>query len=72
MQVTIPLELTSSPFTGSRENETTHRLQGVIEHRGGTLHSGHYVAYCRAHTGSDWVLYDDDRVSMVGYAVKCN
>ena len=36
----------------------------LIEHRGGGIHYGHYVSYCRRSDGI-WVLLNDSRVSTV-------
>ena len=38
--------------------DTPYQLRALIEHRGETLRSGHYVAYVRTDAG-DWYLCND-------------
>ncbi|CEM03533.1 unnamed protein product [Vitrella brassicaformis CCMP3155] len=58
--VLLPEELDVSPY--AQKQTEGHILTSVIEHRGSSLHSGHYVEYHRhiAPNGqSKWLVFDD-------------
>lgn len=38
-----------------------YRLKGIICHKGGSIHAGHYVAFVRQQSG-EWVLFNDEKV----------
>lgn len=41
-----------------------YRLKGIICHKGGSIHAGHYVAFIRVSQNDDekWVLFNDEKV----------
>ena len=44
---------------GGPGDETTYDLYGVCNHHGTDLQGGHYTAYCRNPTDSQWYFFDD-------------
>lgn len=43
---------------------SSYRLSGIIQHSG-SIHSGHYTAFCRHKTSGQWYCFDDSKVSLV-------
>ena len=46
-----------------------YKLQGVVEHQGETLWSGHYVSYVKE--GERWYFIDDKVVKEISFAEVC-
>ena len=42
-----------------------YTLRAVVEHRGSTIATGHYVAFTRADGTGPWLLHDDARDTAV-------
>lgn len=49
---------------GQHPKISTYDLSGIVVHHGGSVHSGHYVAFVRGASGL-WFQMDDNRVSNV-------
>jgi ubiquitin C-terminal hydrolase len=49
---------------------TKYRLNGLIQHLGHSVNSGHYIAAMRGFDGQSWFKYDDESVSVVDFS-KC-
>ena len=64
MQVDVAMELRSSHLTGHDSNESLHKLQAFIVHRGDFTH-GHYIAYVRSGRNGEWWEYNDQCVTQV-------
>lgn len=51
---------------GSTELPAKFQLNSIVCHKGGSIHSGHYVAFVRKHLNDDnkdaWVLFNDEKV----------
>ena len=52
------------PFT-QEWAERTYDLCGVVQHKGGSLHGGHYVSAVRGERGDVWLHCDDNKVRVV-------
>jgi ubiquitin C-terminal hydrolase len=66
--VAFPTDLDiPSAFRVDRGAPGSYVLTAVVEHRGVSLHSGHYVTYAKTGDGpgGGWVLFDDGVVSSV-------
>jgi ubiquitin carboxyl-terminal hydrolase 36/42 len=59
LPVTSEEQINLAPYHHSRE-ETGYRLNGVIEHIGNGVNSGHYVAAMRGFDEQSWYFFDDD------------
>jgi len=65
--VTFPLnDLDVAEFLdpASKEEETTYRLIGIVQHIG-AMGEGHYIAYCRHYKTKEWYEFDDSRTQAV-------
>ena len=51
-------------WQGQHPKSSTYDLAGIVVHHGGSVHSGHYVAFVRGASGL-WFQMDDNRVSNV-------
>ena len=51
------------PMDLQYNTSNSYELKGFIEHRGTSIHYGHYVAYCKDSDG--WNCYNDDRIHFV-------
>ncbi|PHH92758.1 hypothetical protein CDD83_5382 [Cordyceps sp. RAO-2017] len=47
---------------GSASLPASFQLQSIVCHKGTSIHAGHYVAFIRKRQGSDWVLFNDEKV----------
>ncbi|KAF8422678.1 hypothetical protein EV426DRAFT_535057 [Tirmania nivea] len=51
---------------GNSELPAKFQLDSIVCHKGGSIHSGHYVAFVRKHLNDDdkdaWVLFNDEKV----------
>lgn len=47
------------------KGEANYRLTGIVVHLGGSIKSGHYVAYVSNPEGTGWLCYNDSQVSQV-------
>jgi len=56
IQMDLPMCLTLN-------NNLDYELKGFIEHKGSSIHYGHYVAYCL--DGNGWNCYNDDRITHI-------
>ncbi|XP_013393115.1 ubiquitin carboxyl-terminal hydrolase 14-like [Lingula anatina] len=50
--------------TGSN-NSGYYKLRAVLTHRGRSSSSGHYVSWVRRKDTDEWLMFDDDKVSVV-------
>ena len=48
----------------------TYKLTGVVEHRGPSADSGHYVAYVTQESSGDWWIADDRSVCTITHIKK--
>lgn len=48
----------------TRQAKQKYVLQGVLCHRGRSMHGGHYYAICKHPQSSEWICYDDETVTM--------
>lgn len=55
---------TNTTLEGSRCNDTSYNLYGVVNHMGG-IGAGHYTAYCKNSADGNWYYYDDERVRLI-------
>ena len=63
--VDFPLtDLNLSDFAAPKVQGCTYNLYGVANHSG-TMHSGHYTAYCKHPYTGEWHEYNDSHVSPV-------
>lgn len=63
--IKFPLLLNLSPYILGSDNTANYKLFAVANHIGGSIHSGHYTAYCRDINSNDWFCYDDSNVSPI-------
>lgn len=50
----------SAPRPGRQLEDARYRLDGIVSHKGASIHVGHYVAYLRKASG--WALFNDEKV----------
>ncbi|RPB29583.1 ubiquitinyl hydrolase [Terfezia boudieri ATCC MYA-4762] len=57
---------TEAVIPGITELPARFQLDSIVCHKGGSIHSGHYVAFVRKHLNTDdkdaWILFNDEKV----------